>query len=407
MRLLYRSPHSVLEREASPHSFPALDAVRGAAAAAVVLTHVAFATGTTSEGAFGAVLARLDYGVALFFLLSGFLLTRPWLAAAAGTGKSVSVRVYAVRRIARIIPLYWLVLAVVLLVVPANRSIGPDGIVLNALLLQIYPPDELPHALTQAWSLATEASFYACLPLIAPVVARAARSRTGTWRPGRAVGLLIVLMGLGAVFIVVTRWPGSPLPSQAGFWLPYSVAWFALGMLLALLDQTMRAGGLRRLMSGLQPVAGHLGTSWAIAAAAFLLASTPLAGPRAFEAPTDPLSALAKSALYGVSAFFVLLPLILEPRGTGPVRDALQSRVARWFGNNSYGVFLWHLLILEGVMWALEVEPFTGGFLIIAPLTYGVTLVIADFTHRVLEQPIVARASRYRPGARQREQRRT
>jgi hypothetical protein len=33
--------------------------------------------------------------------------------------------------------------------------------------------------------------------------------------------------------------------------------------------------------------------------------------------------------------------------------------------------------------------------------------VIADFTHRVLEQPIVARASRYRPGARQREQRRT
>jgi peptidoglycan/LPS O-acetylase OafA/YrhL len=178
-------------------------------------------------------------------------------------------------------------------------------------------------------------------------------------------------------------------------------------MLLALLDQTMRAGGLRRLMSGLQPVAGHLGTSWAIAAAAFLLASTPLAGPRAFEAPTDPLSALAKSALYGVSAFFVLLPLILEPRGTGPVRDALQSRVARWFGNNSYGVFLWHLLILEGVMWALEVEPFTGGFLIIAPLTYGVTLVIADFTHRVLEQPIVARASRYRPGARQREQRRT
>ena len=89
------------------------------------------------------------------------------------------------RRVARIVPLYWLVLAVVLITVPANRSLGAVDVALNALLLQIYPADALPQALTQAWSLATEASFYAFLPLIAPVIARAARNRDGAWRPGR------------------------------------------------------------------------------------------------------------------------------------------------------------------------------------------------------------------------------
>jgi len=379
------------------HSFPALDGIRGAAAAAVLLTHVAFATGTTSEGAFGALLARLDFGVALFFLLSGFLLTRPWLVAAVGQAKAVSVRVYALRRVARIMPLYWLVLAIVLVVVPANRTMTSTDVALNVVLMQIYPADALPHALTQAWSLATEASFYALLPFIAPLLARAATGRTGQWRPGRALTLLIALMLAGLTFIVIARWPEGPLPAQAGFWLPYSIGWFALGMLLALLEQSLRSGGLGRLLGALNPIAAHVGTSWAIAAGAFVLAATPLGGPRAFEAATDPLAACVKAILYGLSAFFILVPLILVPRGSGPLRIALQSKVARWFGDTSYGVFLWHLLVLEGVLWALGVEPFTGGFLLIAPLTYAVTLAVSEVSHRLLERPVVALAARYRP----------
>jgi peptidoglycan/LPS O-acetylase OafA/YrhL len=382
---------------ADSHAFPALDGIRGAAAAAVLLTHVAFATGTSSEGAFGALLARLDFGVALFFLLSGFLLSRPWLVAAAGEGRAVSVRVYAIRRLARIMPLYWLVLAIVLIVVPANRAMNPVDVSLNALLLQIYPADALPHALTQAWSLATEVSFYACLPFLAPLLTRAAAGRGGPWRPGRALSVLVVLMVGGLAFIVMARWPDGPLPAQAGFWLPYSIAWFALGMLLALLEQSLRSGGLDPLLAVLKPLAEHVGTCWAIAAGAFVLAATPLAGPRAFEAPTDPLSAAVKAVLYGLSAFFVLLPFILVRRGAGPIRIGMQSRVARWFGDTSYGVFLWHLLILEGVMWGLGIEPFTGGFLVVAPLTYAVTLGVAEVSHRLLERPIVSLAARYRP----------
>ena len=395
------TPSATKERShtESPHAFPALDSIRGAAALAVLLTHVAFATGATSDGAIGAVLARLDYGVALFFLLSGFLLTRPWLMAAALATPRVSIRVYAVRRFARIIPLYWLVLAVVLIAVPANQGMSPQNIALNGLLLQIYPADALPHALTQAWSLATEASFYAALPLLAPLLVLAARPRGSAWRPRRPVVMIALFIIAGLVFIAVVRAPGSPLPSQAGFWLPYSIGWFALGMLLSVLDVSNRSSGLRRVRAALIPLSTHLGTSWAIAVAAFLLASTPIAGPRAFEAATDPLAAIAKSLLYGTSAFFVLLPLILQPRGEGVVRRALQSRLGRWFGDTSYGVFLWHLLILEGVMWALGIEPFTGGFIVVAALTYIGTLVVADVSYRTLEQPLMRWASSYRPRA--------
>jgi len=392
------APAPPLGRPRDDHSFPGLDGIRGLAAAAVVFTHVAFATGSTNEGMMGALLARLDFGVALFFLLSGFLLSRPWFVHAAGLANRVSLRVYAVRRVARIMPLYWVVLVVAVLMIPANRGASPTQIALNAGLLQIYPPDSLLQGLTQAWSLATEASFYLVLPLLAPVLARAAQA-TGTWRPGRALAALIALAVAGLAFVALTRWPDGPLPSQAGFWLPYNIAWFCLGIALAVLEVSARAGGLQRVLGALRPLADHLGTCWALALAAYLLAATPLGGPRAFEAETDPLSAVCKTTLYGLSAFFILLPMVLVPRGSGVVRKAFQSRVGRWFGNTSYGVFLWHLILMEGVMWILDIPVFTGGFLVVATLTYVATLVVSDLTFRLLENPVMKAAHRVRPRA--------
>ena len=64
-------------------TFPTLNAVRAAGAIMVVLTHAAFNTGRINDGWVGAMLARFDFGVTLFFVLSGFLLSRPWFLAAA------------------------------------------------------------------------------------------------------------------------------------------------------------------------------------------------------------------------------------------------------------------------------------------------------------------------------------
>lgn len=66
---------------------PALDAVRVIGALAVVGHHVGFATGAnTGDSGLGSWLSRLDVGVAVFFVLSGFLLFRPY-AHSSATGQ--------------------------------------------------------------------------------------------------------------------------------------------------------------------------------------------------------------------------------------------------------------------------------------------------------------------------------
>ena len=77
-------------RTAHDRIFPTLNAVRGAGALMVLTTHAAFNTGQILRGWPGAVLARLDFGVPLFFVLSGFLLSRPFFLAI-GRGSAAPV----------------------------------------------------------------------------------------------------------------------------------------------------------------------------------------------------------------------------------------------------------------------------------------------------------------------------
>ena len=72
--------------------FPLLDAMRAIAAFAIVFTHVASVTNFNSDNYFGHFTARLNIGVALFFLLSGFLLYRPYAAAHLAGGPARSAR---------------------------------------------------------------------------------------------------------------------------------------------------------------------------------------------------------------------------------------------------------------------------------------------------------------------------
>src|SRR5690606_8864258 len=84
--------------------FPTLNAVRAIGALMVLLTHVAFNTGQVVRGSFGAVLSRFDFGVALFFVLSGFLLARPFLLAVARAEQGPRVAHYLWKRALRILP---------------------------------------------------------------------------------------------------------------------------------------------------------------------------------------------------------------------------------------------------------------------------------------------------------------
>src|SRR5699024_1511363 len=87
-----------------------LDLVRGVAAWLVLLSHVAFWTGRSTHGVVGGLAARGELGVAVFFALSAFLLSTPFVRRALGTPARWSLGTYLIRRAARILPAYLLAL---------------------------------------------------------------------------------------------------------------------------------------------------------------------------------------------------------------------------------------------------------------------------------------------------------
>src|SRR6478735_6487233 len=128
--------HEAMSDPVVDRQFPALNALRAVGAILVVLTHSAFNTGRINDGWTGAMLARFDFGVTLFFVLSGFLLSRPWFLAAALGEHGPSTRHYLWKRALRILPLYWVVVVVALVFDPANDDAGVKEWVTNLTFTQ-------------------------------------------------------------------------------------------------------------------------------------------------------------------------------------------------------------------------------------------------------------------------------
>ncbi len=153
-------------RGARPAGFVVgFDGLRAIAALLVVVVHVGAASGFTFRSSLGQYTARGEIGVSVFFLISGFLLYRPFAAAALAGRPGPNVRSYLVRRALRIVPLYWVALVVTYLFTGWASVHGVSGFLENAFFLQVYSRQWVFHGITQAWSLCIEVTFYLALPV--------------------------------------------------------------------------------------------------------------------------------------------------------------------------------------------------------------------------------------------------
>src|SRR6202165_1858723 len=84
-----------LGRVSSNHQVASLTGIRAVAALLVMATHAAYTTGKYTHGYVGLVYSRMEIGVPIFFVLSGFLLFGPWVRAAAQDRPPPSVANYA------------------------------------------------------------------------------------------------------------------------------------------------------------------------------------------------------------------------------------------------------------------------------------------------------------------------
>jgi peptidoglycan/LPS O-acetylase OafA/YrhL len=361
-----------------------LDTVRAIGAVAVLTTHTAFQTGNyLGSGVWGTFLARLDVGVAIFFVLSAFLLARPHIARAAVAQPGPDLGSYAVKRVLRIAPAYVVTVVLALSLFPKNAVEGLWQWLSSLLLLDVYTRDKLPHGLTHMWSLAVEVSFYALLPLLM-VVALGRRKRAVL--PRR---VLLVLGGMVAITVWWHLW-GTPLidphvQGGTGLWLPAYLSWFAMGVALAMLHVRHEMGVGSSVERRLVELGRMPGACWVLAAGLVLAVSTPLAGPVLFVAGT-PSESLVKNLLYAViGAIIVLSGVFAEPqRGYGRV---MSNRVLRHLGHISYGIFCLHLSLISLVLWSTPYRLFSGNGLEVWTLTLAASIVAAEVLYRLVERP--------------------
>ena len=158
----------------------------------------------------------MDFGVTLFFLLSGFLLFRPWALARADRRPAPAAKAYLWRRALRILPAYWLAVAAAMYLEADNDPEQLIAWVRHLTFTQVSAAGHLAHGLTQTWSLSVEVSFYVLLPVLAAWVARPA---AGGWRPVADRCSRIGLLALATVgWLCSSRGPRTcrPTPPASG-----------------------------------------------------------------------------------------------------------------------------------------------------------------------------------------------
>ena len=185
-----------LESSSRPSRVASLTGIRAVAAMLVVATHAAYTTGKYTHGYVGTGVSRMEIGVPIFFVLSGFLLFRPWVKAdrggqrlavgaplrvAPGAAHHARLRGDGARGVS---------------CSTTSAMAGPNpghtwtGLFRNLTLTQIYTDNYLysylHQGLTQMWSLAVEVAFYVALPMLAylllVVLCRGAGGRGFCWR---------------------------------------------------------------------------------------------------------------------------------------------------------------------------------------------------------------------------------
>lgn len=369
--------------------FPALDTLRAVGAVAVLTTHVAFQTGEYfRHGTWGVVLARMDMGVAIFFVLSGFLLSRAWWARAFSGLAAPDVGRYAVKRVARIVPIYLVTVVIALSLMSENAERGVSDWLRTLTMTDTFFARSLAHGLTQMWSLAVEATFYLVLPLLMLVLVRPTRGVVG-----RCAGF--ELAALVAVNVAWLIWAAPSLsdvrPWSPSLWLPGYLTWFAAGIWLAREHVLEQAGRPTRLGAVVMRVGSQPGVCVTIVAGVLLMAATPLAGPVTLDPATD-FQAVVKNLLYGIIGL-LLVAWGLRSRRDSALGRLATSHVLRHLGHISYGIFCLHLLVLAAITHLIDYRLFTGDFPLIWVATLAGSIVVSEVTYRLVERPAMRMAS--------------
>ncbi len=366
--------------------------MRGIPAVAIIVGHAWFFTGGFggfTESLPNRAMVRMDGLVALFFLLSAFLLYRPMIAHRTGGPAAPRVGDYARRRFIRLYPAYWVALTGFAIFVGLYGVFSTNWWSFYSLtdflhlgLHDVCPADkEFLCGLPQSWTLGVDMTFYVLLPFYAALTGLLARGRDArTWV--RAELALLVALGVGSLVL-----GGPPFSLRSHDWFRFSALghfyWFALGLALAVVSVVAWKNGLPRPV---RAAASRPALCWAAAAAIYLFTVLAFYPAPFIIAPfRDGFQYTELNLIQGVAAVLLFIPAVFGNPNRGLPAKILGHPVLMWVGVISYGLLLWNVTfaVLLGFPGADE-----GYWTVLVGGTLA-TLPLAALSYYLVERPLM------------------
>jgi peptidoglycan/LPS O-acetylase OafA/YrhL len=326
--------------------FRQVDAVRGLACISVLFYHVAFRFYPPNDQIMQYLTQRNSGPPAIclvvFFTISGFVIYRPFVVARWDGKPLPPLLPYATRRIVRIVPAYWLALAVAGVWMHESYLFTPTGFLRYFGFAQLYANHAVINGgIPVAWSLSVEMTYYLSLPGLAWLARRLGRSgRLSRMGSELAVLALMVIVAESYQLIVLLAMPHSDLTILSVLcFLPGCLSCFAGGMLLAVLnvDVERRPAPPRWW----QIINRFPWLPWLGAAAAIIAAGQ-------VASHVGPLLPwwLTTLTLKPIGSVLLLTPFVFGQPNRGWLRKVFGWAPLVWIGTVSYAFYLWHYQIL-------------------------------------------------------------
>ncbi len=393
-----------------PQRIQGADGLRAFACLWVVAHHIAMQFDMSQTGWQSIIRIHGALGVAIFFVLSGMLLSLPFWQAALGERSRPKMSSYTMARLSRIVPGYVLCLLICTYLF-ADRTATTGWRLLTSLTFtnwmhwSTFFPTPINAPL---WSISVEICFYLMLPLWALGLNRIRRIDLGLAYSFGTQLLIVILQRCFLAFSFAssnTAITSDPLHAIAIDWLP---AKNPLGLFAHFLFGSVAAGLLvrwpKREINATESSTTHF-NKFDLLALACLLGLAIDVYPEAI--PLSGLSRLMNAGhLWYLFYHWPLFPalitgLLVALHHSRCLGRLLDNRAFEWTAKLSYGIYLWHMVVLELLLrhWPVSLAESWLGHVAYVCVTVAITYLLAATSFYCVEQPVMQWLKRRREAA--------
>jgi peptidoglycan/LPS O-acetylase OafA/YrhL len=348
---------------------PAIDGLRAVAVIAVMLYHLGF---TWIPGGF--------LGVDLFFVISGYVITRLLLDSIQRSG-GLDLRAFYKARIRRLFPplIFMIIVTTLYISIWAPETVrrfvsdSPFSIfgLMNWWLVfrhtDYFDSTARPPLLQHTWSLGVEAQFYLIWPLILLLVLRQFGKK-------RIPGAALLIAAISGITLLIVSFQVDAASATQVSHVYFGTDTHSIGLFLgaALAVSWVPQNLKEQVNKRAQDFIDGIGVFGFVGILATFL----------FVNETDPTLYKLAFPLAGIFGCAIITSVVHPASRFAPI---LSSKIAVWIGERSYSIYLWHWVVFQLTRPKVDLEGSTWALYLLRIL---IVFALADISLRLVELPV-------------------